>query len=847
MKALARILVCLMITASTGQTQVPEIMNYQGRVAVNGTNFDGTGQFKFSLVDDGTTIPPVQGASAVAQVSYGRIVGFTVTAPGSGYTSAPSVTITDSTGQGATATAHISNGRLSYISVNSQGTGYSSNPTVTIAAPPMPQPITITFWSNDGTGTNGGAPNSSIPLPVQKGLYSILLGDSAQTNMTQIPPLLFTNSDVRIRIWFNDGPNGFQQLVPDQRIASVGYAMRAHTVDNISGGQILNGDVQAVRLNIGIGHTLGGYLGTIGGGSNNTASGDYTTIAGGANNIASAHESTVGGGSGNAASADSSTIAGGSGNIAGGFFAAIGGGQDNLASNYWATIAGGFENVATGQYTSIGGGDHNSATGYSATIGGGSQNHAIGDAAAVGGGIENTVGYRAMVGGGSRNVASGAWSTVAGGDTNVAEGWHASIGGGRGNRAAGTTATVAGGNQNQAIDDAATVGGGQNNISTNGATVSGGRYNTASGPAATIAGGESNFATNQHSTVSGGSQNEAIGYSSVIGGGAFNVAGSYATIGGGSENSAGDLATVAGGRGNDAAGWESCIGGGEQNGSFGDYATVAGGRQNYAMGEASCIGGGYANRTTNDSAAVVGGYLNVASGSRSTVCGGELNSATNDHSIVAGGYSNTAGGKNSFAAGYRSKALHDGAFVWGDLYPWDITSTTNNQFTARCSGGVRFFSDTGASVGVVLAPGGNGWSAMSDRNAKENFIPVEARAILEKVAAMPVTTWNMKTQDPSIRHIGPMAQDFQAAFQVGEDDRHISTSDADGVTFAAIKGLYDLVQEKDAEIARLTTRDAETRARLTELERTLKRVSQQMGQPRPTHTPVYNARTPGGI
>jgi hypothetical protein len=63
--------------------------------------------------------------------------------------------------------------------------------------------------------------------------------------------------------------------------------------------------------------------------------------------------------------------------------------------------------------------------------------------------------------------------------------------------------------------------------------------------------------------------------------------------------------------------------------------------------------------------------------------------------------------------------------------------------------------------------------------------------------------WSYKAQDPTIRHIGPTAQEFKAAFQVGEDDRHISTVDADGVALAAIQGLYKVLKEKDAEIAEL--------------------------------------------
>ena len=82
------------------------------------------------------------------------------------------------------------------------------------------------YWSNDGTSTDGSEPTAAVSLTVTKGLYSVLLG----ANMTAIPNSVFANSDVHLRVWFNDGSNGSQLLTPDQRIAAVGYAMVASTV-----------------------------------------------------------------------------------------------------------------------------------------------------------------------------------------------------------------------------------------------------------------------------------------------------------------------------------------------------------------------------------------------------------------------------------------------------------------------------------------------------------------------------------------------------------------------------------------------------------------------------------------
>ena len=84
----------------------------------------------------------------------------------------------------------------------------------------------------------------------------------------------------------------------------------------------------------------------------------------------------------------------------------------------------------------------------------------------------------------------------------------------------------------------------------------------------------------------------------------------------------------------------------------------------------------------------------------------------------------------------------------------------------------------------------------SDRSAKANFSSINPRDVLEALSQIQVETWNYESQDPTIRHMGPMAQDFYAAFGLGKDDKHISTVDADGVALAAIQGLYRLVKSR---------------------------------------------------
>jgi hypothetical protein len=92
--------------------------------------------------------------------------------------------------------------------------------------------------------------------------------------------------------------------------------------------------------------------------------------------------------------------------------------------------------------------------------------------------------------------------------------------------------------------------------------------------------------------------------------------------------------------------------------------------------------------------------------------------------------------------------------------------------------------------------------------------------VLDQVVDMPISTWSYKSgKDGHARHIGPMAQDFQAAFGVGESDKFIFQVDADGVSFAAIQALDAKVEELEAENQQLRQTLHELEARLDKLER----------------------------
>jgi hypothetical protein len=143
----------------------------------------------------------------------------------------------------------------------------------------------------------------------------------------------------------------------------------------------------------------------------------------------------------------------------------------------------------------------------------------------------------------------------------------------------------------------------------------------------------------------------------------------------------------------------------------------------------------------------------------------------------------------------------------------------NNEFIARSLGGFYFWtagSNDSNYSGARLAPGSGAWSAYSDRNGKENIERVDAADVLQTVVSLPVATWNWKAQNAGIRHMGPMTQDFDAAFGLGESDTMIGTVDADGVALAAIQGLNAKLEaqvaEKNAEITALRREVSDLRA-----------------------------------
>jgi len=119
---------------------------------------------------------------------------------------------------------------------------------------------TTTYWSNDGTSLAGSQPTASVNVPVNGGLYSVLLGNSAIQGMNAIDPSAFQqHGDAKLRVWFSDGVNGFQQLTPDRPFASVPYALSAASAviapGSINGSMLspsllsdLNGSISTAKM-----------------------------------------------------------------------------------------------------------------------------------------------------------------------------------------------------------------------------------------------------------------------------------------------------------------------------------------------------------------------------------------------------------------------------------------------------------------------------------------------------------------------------------------------------------------------------------------------------------------------
>ncbi len=319
----------------------------------------------------------------------------------------------------------------------------------------------------------------------------------------------------------------------------------------------------------------------------------------------------------------------------------------------------------------------------------------------------------------------------------------------------------------------------------------------------------------------------------------------FGTVGGGFGNLAGnDIGTLTDSR-------LATVGGGEGNIASDNWSTVGGGLTNLASGVTSIVAGGLRNTAAGSSSMVLGGDFNCAGGV-GAMAGGfrakvRVRAGVTAQEIGIG----CAGVPNSGDADGD-----EGSFVWADLQIGDFVSSGPNQFLARADGGIGFNRDPGPNDDLVLkaravagdasadlrmytrlektaafqleessgslrisvpsivgssprlvVEGGSGglatltnggsWTNASSRSFKAGFHAVDTLDVLARVVDLPITTWNYIGSAEGL-HMGPVAEDFKAAFGLAGDGKSISTVDADGVALAAIQGLNQKLEAENA-------------------------------------------------
>ncbi len=226
-------LLLLTLSASLTLAEVSPTVAHQGRLVVDGLNFTGTAYFKFRIYQtDGDAIEPAIGQ---AVLTSGRVTAITVLHGGTGYTSAPTVTIEAPGGafpQQATARANISGGAVTSFTMLAQGNGYTRVPEVTVAQAAGASSL----WSNSvdllpGRDQNDPPP-AAVRLTVSGGLYQVPLGDTSLANMRALAADIVPDPGKKayLRVWVGTATGGpFQELFPHQPVTPVAYARHAAT------------------------------------------------------------------------------------------------------------------------------------------------------------------------------------------------------------------------------------------------------------------------------------------------------------------------------------------------------------------------------------------------------------------------------------------------------------------------------------------------------------------------------------------------------------------------------------------------------------------------------------------
>lgn len=251
---------------------------------------------------------------------------------------------------------------------------------------------------------------------------------------------------------------------------------------------------------------------------------------------------------------------------------------------------------------------------------------------------------------------------------------------------------------------------------------------------------------------------------------------------------------------------------------------------------------GYVDGTQWDDANV--GYFSFASG-EGVRASGDYGVAFGARCVAAQvatfavGDQNVASGAASVAMGYHAHTnARQGSFVFADRSTVDtLRAGVNHSANWRVSGGFRIFTSSNLTTGLTFQSGSSVsnwgqsnaviststgaylstsgvWTNTSDVNRKHLFENISGEDILTKIRNLPITRWSYRADKDNIRHIGPMAQDFYAAFKLGNDDKAIGTVDADGVALAGIKALEERTSKLATELQTLKAENAALREKL---------------------------------
>ena len=227
-----------------------------------------------------------------------------------------------------------------------------------------------------------------------------------------------------------------------------------------------------------------------------------------------------------------------------------------------------------------------------------------------------------------------------------------------------------------------------------------------------------------------------------------------------------------------------------------------------------------------DGTVTVGSFVSVVGGWYGTKSNHPLSFFTNDS-----GAAMKIATSGRVSIGTTNESLAKLYVYSGNNYGVFGESNTGDAVSGRSSTGYAgYFYGKVKVTGNLFVDGAINPS--SDRNLKANFTAVNPRLILDKLVAIPVQTWNYKSDSETVRHIGVMAQDFRSAFNLGIDDKHISTVDADGVALAAIQGLYQMMQEKNRQIEQQIRRNEQQSRQITELQARLSNIERTTRQRR---------------